>query len=54
MQGIENHEKKEGITPRIIKSIFSKIKNLNEETNVIVKVSMFEIYKEKITVKLKT
>lgn len=50
MQGILDHAELEGITPRIIKSIFQHIRQSSEEHQYIVKISMLEIYNEKIKV----
>lgn len=49
MQGpdIENIEM-QGIVPRMVRTIFTKIENSNESIEFEVKVSMVEIYMEKI------
>lgn len=51
MQGVLNNLELEGITPRIIKSIFDHTANSGEEHQYIVKISLLEIYNEKIKVK---
>ncbi len=50
MQGVFDNPELEGIIPRIIKYIYEVIRNSSEEVEYIVKVSMFEIYKEKLRV----
>lgn len=49
MQGpdIENIEM-QGIVPRMVRTIFSKIENSSENVEFTVKVSMIEIYMEKV------
>jgi kinesin family member 5 len=49
MQGpdIENFEL-QGIVPRMVRTIFSKIENSSENVEFTVKVSMIEIYMEKV------
>lgn len=54
MQGYLDNPELEGITPRIIKSIFEHISNSSEENQYIVKISLLEIYNEKIKVIYKT
>ena len=51
MQGVLNDNELEGITPRLIKSLYDRISNSSEENQIIVKVSILEIYNEKIKVK---
>lgn len=51
MQGVLDNDELEGITPRIIKSIYEHIGNAGEENQYIVKISLLEIYNEKIRVK---
>lgn len=48
MQGILDNPVLEGITPRIIKAIYDHIANASEEHQYIVKISLLEIYNEKI------
>ncbi len=48
MEGILNDEKDMGIIPRINRDIFQYIEELNEQTEVQIKISYFEIYNEKI------
>jgi len=50
MQGVLDHDELEGITPRIIKSLYEYIQNAGEENQYIVKISLLEIYNEKIKV----
>ncbi len=50
MQGVLDNPDLEGITPRIIKAIYEHIANANEENQYIVKISLLEIYNEKIKV----
>ena len=50
MQGILDDPELEGITPRIIKAIYEHISNASEENQYIVKISLLEIYNEKIKV----
>ena len=50
MQGLLDNIELEGITPRLIKSLFERISNISEENQIIVKVSILEIYNEKIKV----
>ena len=50
MQGILDNPEFEGITPRIIKTIYEHISNASEENQYIVKISLLEIYNEKIKV----
>jgi len=50
MQGVFDNPEEEGIIPRMIKYIYEMIRNSSEDIEYIVKVSMFEIYKEKIRV----
>jgi hypothetical protein len=53
MQGVLDNDILEGITPRIIKSIYEHIANAGEENQFIVKISLLEIYNEKIRVIIK-
>lgn len=39
---------KQGIIPRMVKTVFEKIENASEDIEFTVKISMIEIYKEKI------
>ncbi len=48
MQGVIDHPEKEGIIPRMIRHLFNFIVNSSSDTEYIVKVSMIEIYMEKI------
>lgn len=48
MQGIIDNPEKEGIIPRMIRHMFNFIVNSSSDTEYIVKVSMIEIYMEKI------
>jgi len=48
MQGIIDNPEKEGIIPRMIRHLFNFIVNSSSDTEYIVKVSMIEIYMEKI------
>jgi kinesin family member 5 len=50
MQGVLDNPELEGITPRIIKAIYEHISNASEENQYIVKISLLEIYNEKIKV----
>ena len=52
MQGVFDNPDEEGIIPRMIKHIYETIKASSENIEYIVKVSMFEIYKEKIRVNI--
>ena len=49
MQGpsIEDPEK-QGVIPRMVKTVFEKIENASEDLEFTVKISMIEIYMEKI------
>jgi kinesin family protein 5 len=42
----------QGIIPRMVKSVFNKIENASEDIEFTVKVSMVEIYNERIKVTL--
>ena len=44
MQGLLDNIELEGITPRLIKSLFERISNISEENQIILKVSILEIY----------
>ena len=44
---IESPEK-QGIIPRMVKTVFEKIENASEDIEFTVKISMVEIYMEKI------
>nr|AAF14525.1 kinesin-like protein Klp3 [Schizosaccharomyces pombe] len=48
MMGIENNFEKEGMTPRMLRRIFDKIRDSPSTTEYEVKVSYMEIYMEKI------
>lgn len=48
MQGIIDDPEAEGIIPRMIRNVFSHIMNSSEDIEFTVKVSMIEIYMEKI------
>jgi len=48
MQGVIDNPEKEGIIPRMIRHLFNFIVNSSSDTEYIVKVSMIEIYMEKI------
>jgi kinesin family protein 5 len=48
MQGILDSQEEEGIIPRMIRNVFSHIMNSSEDIEFTVKVSMIEIYMEKI------
>ena len=48
MQGEIDNSEKEGIIPRMIRHIFNFIQNSSEDLEYTVKVSMLEIYQEKI------
>ncbi len=50
MTGVVNHPELEGITPRVAKYIFNHIENFSEDIEYTLKVSMIEIYMEKIRV----
>jgi hypothetical protein len=50
MQGLLDNIELEGITPRLIKSLYERISNISEENQIIVKVSILEIYNERIKV----
>lgn len=50
MQGVLDDDELEGIIPRIVKYLYNVIRDSNEDIEYIIKVSMFEIYKEKIRV----
>lgn len=39
---------KQGIIPRMVKTVFEKIENASEDIEFTVKISMIEIYMEKI------
>jgi kinesin family member 5 len=39
---------KQGIIPRMVKTVFEKIENASEDIEFTVKISMVEIYMEKI------
>jgi kinesin family protein 5 len=39
---------KQGIIPRMVKTVFDKIENASEDIEFTVKISMIEIYMEKI------
>lgn len=41
-------EELQGIIPRMVKTVFSKIENASEDIEFTVKVSMIEIYMEKV------
>lgn len=48
MQGVIDNPEKEGIIPRMIRHLFNFIVNSSSDTEYIVKVSMIEIYMEKV------
>jgi kinesin family protein 5 len=48
MQGVIDNPEKEGIIPRMIRNVFNHILHAGEEMEFTVKVSMVEIYMEKI------
>jgi len=48
MNGLLDNFELEGVIPRIIKQIFKHIQNTSEEIEFTVKVSMIEIYMEKV------
>ena len=50
MTGVIDHPELEGITPRIAKLIFDKIEQQDENLEFAVKVSMLEIYMERVRV----
>lgn len=43
-----------GIIPRMVRTVFNRIETANENIEFTVKVSMMEIYMEKIRVRLMT
>jgi kinesin family protein 5 len=48
MQGIINDEGKMGIIPRMVKTLFDSINNSSEKMEFTIKISMVEIYMERI------
>jgi len=50
MTGVLNHPELEGIIPRVVKHVFNHIENCAEHIEYTVKISMVEIYMERIRV----
>ena len=48
MEGVLNDKEDMGIIPRINRDIFNYIDELNEQTEIQIKIAYFEIYNEKI------